>query len=293
MRPSPFITLPALALLAAVANALPRPALAQGPSADTARAPKVVERIPERWKADEGLIVGQVAGTWGFGVATFGGKGLTTGVAVKGARPSGNGLFRGVILFTGREGEVTLSGAYASMGGMEQRLPINRKVEAKREQITVLGLMHFMKQAGTREGYRVVAFDNRDETIDYLRRTYPQLMAGHESAQVILAPGEYQPMEKLVELRTAYATNEARQAKRQGRFWVAAPAGTIAEVNVTGDSVRVLRFLPPVTYHEPMMNSWDAQGVLTFSSMTHRWRVVNDRVEEVGPGPEARKNPGR
>jgi hypothetical protein len=141
--------------------------------------------------------------------------------------------------------------------------------------------MYFHKQAGTREGYRVLAFDNRDETMDYLRRTYPQLLAGHEGAEVVLAPGEYLPIEKLVELRTAVATNEARHAKREGQFWVAGSAGTIAEVKVAGDGVRVLRFLPPVTYHEPMLNSWDAQGVLTFASASQKWRVVNGAVESV------------
>lgn len=281
----------ALPLLAAAAFGHPVPALAQGPATDTnTLAPKVVERIPERWKDDEVLVVGQLAGTWGFGVATMGGKGLAAGVAVKGARPSGNGLFRGVVLFTRGAGQVTLSGAYASIGGVDRRLPIGRTFEANRGEITVLGLMYFREQTGTREGYRILAFDNRDETIDYLRRTYPQLLAGHDSARVVLAPGDYLPMEKLVELRTAVATNEARHAKRQGQFWVAGGAGTIAEVEVAGDSVRVLRFLPPVTYHEPVLNSWDAQGVLTFSSMTHRWRVVHDRVEALPAEREAQKS---
>jgi len=242
------------------------------------------QKLPERWD-DQGLVVGQIAGSWDFGVATMGGDGLTTGVAVKGGggRPAGNGLFRGFVLFTRREGEVTLSGAYASIGGMDQRLPIGRKFDAKKGQITVLGLMYFRKQADTREGYQILAFDNRDETIDYLRRTYPQLLAGHEGAQVVLAPGDYLPMEKLVELRTAVARNEARHAKREGQFWVAGSAGTIAEVKVAGDSVRVLRFLPPVTYHEPMLNSWDEQGTLTFASPSQKWRVVNGAVEDV-PG---------
>lgn len=247
----------------------------------TRLAPRMVERIPGHWDGEEALVVGQIAGTWEFGVATMGGKGITTGVAVKGARLSGNGLFRGVVLFTRGEGQATLSGAYASVGGQERRLPIRRNFQTKPGQITVLGLMYFLKQAGTPEGYRILAFDNRDEATDYLRRTYPQLMAGHDHAQVVLAPGDYLPMEKLVELRGSIATSEARRAKRDGRFWVAGSAGTIAEVNVAGDSVQVLRFLPPVTYHEPMLNAWDAQGTLTFSSMTHSWRVVNDKVMEL------------
>ena len=272
-------------LAAALLLAAATPALAQGPAA-------VVERIPERWKDDEGLVVGQLAGTWSFGVATMGGDGLESGVAVKGGggRPAGNGLFRGVVLYTRRGGESTLSGAYATVGGMDRILPIRRKLEAKPGHVTVLGLMSFQKDPGTREGYRIVAFDNRDETMDYLRRTYPQLLAGHDSTRVVLAPGDYQPKEKLVELRIAVAKHEARLAKRQGQFWVAGSAGTIAEVKVTGDSAQVLRFLPPVTYHEPMLNSWDAQGTLTFSSMTHRWRVVGGNVEQLPPpGTSARK----
>ena len=242
------------------------------------------QKLPKGWD-DEGLVVGQLAGTWDFGVATMGGDAVTAGVAVKGGggRPAGNGLFRGFVLFTRREGEVTLSGAFASVGSMDQRLPIRRKFEAKKGQITVLGLMYFRRQTDAREGYQILAFDNRDETMDYLRRTYPQLLAGHEGAQVVLAPGDYLPMEKLVELRTAVAKYEARQAKREGQFWVAGSAGTIAEVKVAGDSVRVLRFLPPVTYHEPMLSSWDEHGTLTFAAPTQKWRVVNGAVEDV-PG---------
>ena len=277
-----------LVLVAAASVGCTHNAYAQAPMDSTLFVSRVVEPIPDRWNDDDGLIVGQLAGTWDFGVATMGGKGLTTGVAVKGARPSGNGLFRGVILFTRGEGELTLSGAYASIGGMDQRLPIGRKVEAKPGQITVLGLMYFRKQPSARQGYEILAFDNRDETIDYLRRTYPQLLVGHENAPVVLAPGDYLPVEKLVELRTAVAWNEAMHAKRDGRFWVAGSAGTIAEVVVAGDSARVLRFLPPVTYHEPMMNSWDAQGTLTFSSATRRWRIVNGKVLEVSPERDGR-----
>ena len=275
----------ALAFLAAASVCRASTALAQGPMVDSTQpAPKADDGVPDRWNDEDGLVVGQLAGNWDFGVSTLGGRGLSAGVAVKGARLSGNGLFRGVVLFTRGEGEVTLSGAYMSIDGFDQRLPIGRKFQAKPGQITVLGLMYFRKQPAAREGYEIVAFDNHDETVDYLRRTYPQLLAGHESAPVVLAPGDYLPMEKLTELRTAIAENEARHAKRAGRFWVAGSAGTIAEVMVAGDSVRVLRFLPPVTYHEPMLSSWDAQGTLTFSSTTHRWRVVNDKVVALPPG---------
>lgn len=281
MRPLALRSLVAAFTLPALASVGVAPgAFAQAPM-DIAAGPMGAERIPERWKEGDALVVGQVAGTWQFGVATMGGKGLTTGVAVKGARPSGNGLFRGVILFTHREGEVTLSGAYASVGGQDQRLPIRRTFNATRGQVAVLGLLYFQKQAGTREGYQVLTFDNREETIDYLRRTYPQLVAERANAQFVLAPGDYLPMEKLVELRTSIAQTEARHAKRDGQFWVAGSAGTIARVKVTGDSVQVLGFLPPVTYHEPMLNSWDEQGVLTFSSATHRWRIVDDKVVEI------------
>lgn len=277
---------PALASFAILLALVSVAGAAQGPADPTAGASAVGERSPVRWNRTDALLVGQVAGTWAFGVATMGGKGLTSGVAVRGARPAGNGLFHGVVLFTHREGRVTLSGAYASVGGQDQRLPIGRTFEAKGGQIIVLGLMHFVKDAGTLESHRVVAFDNREETMDYLRRTYPDLLAGNETPQVVLAPGEYQPMEKLVELRIAIASAEARQAKRGGRFWVAGGAGTIAEVKVAGDSVQVLRFLPPVTYHEPVMNRWDAQGTLTFSSMTRRWTVSDGRVVELAASPD-------
>lgn len=240
------------------------------------------QTLPTRWN-EEALVVGQLAGTWGMGISTMGGEGIEAGVAVKGGggRPAGNGLFHGVVLFTRREGEVTLSGAYASVGGMDRQLPIRRKFDVKKGQIIVLGLMYFQPQPGTREGYRILVFDNRDETLDYLRRTHADRLAGHDGAALVLAPGDYLPTEKLVELRTAIAEKQARQAKRSGQFWVAGSAGTLAEVKVTGDSVRVLRFLPPVSYHEPMLNSWDAQGTLTFSSATKRWRVVNGAVEVV------------
>jgi hypothetical protein len=38
-----------------------------------------------------------------------------------------------------------------------------------------------------------------------------------------------------------------------------------------------------VTYHEPMLNSWDEQGTLTFAAPSQKWRVVNGAVEDV-PG---------
>ena len=275
-----------LALLILAAAAVP--ASAQGPATDTttlrASSPKVAERIPERWGADEALVVGQLAGTWDFGFATMGGENLRTSLGVKGGGGRvRDGLYRGVVLFTRDAGNVTFSSARVEIGSMFRHLAIDRKFATKPGQITVLGLMHFQKDASRREGYRLVAFDNTAETIDYLRRTYPQLLAAREAPAVELAPGDYLPMEKLVELRTAYAQREARQAKRQGQFWVAAPAGTIAEVKVAGESVQVLRFLAPVTYHEPMMNRWDADGTLTFSSTTHRWRVVDGTVEQLPP----------
>lgn len=247
------------------------------------RAQAPAEKVPARWAPDQGLVVGQLAGTWAMGLSTMGGKGVETGLAITGGRGGEAALVRGVTLFTRGEGNVSLNGAWVEVGGAEARFPIRRKLEAKAGQVTVLGLMFFQKDPSTREGYRIVAFDNRDETMDFLRRTWPALVAGHDSAAVVLAPGDYQPMTKLVELRTAYAQREARASKRQGQFWVAAPAGTIAEVAVAGDSVRVLRFLPPVTYHEPVTNAWDAAGTLTFASMTHRWRVVDGKVEGVGP----------
>ena len=271
-------TLAATLLLAAAA-----PARAQSPAADSTKdAPRTIEQIPDRWKDDDGLVIGQIGGTSDLGVSTWGGVGLT-GVAVNGGwRPlKGKGLFRGFVLFTRGEGQAELARVYAVRGATTMQLPMKREFSTRKGQITVLGLLYFRKTPGVENGYQLFAFDNRDETVDYLRRTYPQLLAGHDGAEVVLAPGKYLGMEKLVAFRTALATYEARHAKRQGQFWLATRAGTIAEVKVVGDSVQLLRFLPPVTYQEPLLNTWDAQGALTFSSGTHRWRVANGAVEEL------------
>lgn len=280
MRFAAHRTLAVTLLLAAAA-----PARAQGPAADSTKdAPRTIENIPDRWKDDDGLVVGQIGGTSDLGVSTWGGAGLT-GVAVNGGwRPlKGNGLFRGVVLFTRGEGVSKLARVYARRGTSTSQLPIEREFSVKKGQITVLGLLYFRKIPGEERGYQLFAFDNRDEAIDYLRRTYPQLLAGHDGAEVVLAPGKYLGMDRLVAFRTALAKDAARRAKRPGQFWLATRAGTIAEVKVAGDSVQVLRFLPPATYQEPLVNTWDAQGALTFSSMTHRWRVANGVVEELSP----------
>lgn len=228
---------------------------------------------------EEGLVVGQVAGMSAFGMATS--SEVPVALTVGRRPPGGGSVFRGYVLFKHKEGDVKLTDLFGTNGRGVVHLPIGREFAVRKGEITVVGLMYFLQSADDRKAFRVVSFDNREETLDYLRRTHPTLLAGHDSAAVVLAPGSYEPMERLVQLRTAIAQQEARRASRQGQFWVAGRAGTIAEVQVAGDSVHVLRFLPPATYQEPLRSIYDADGVLTFGSATQRWRVVNGAVEEI------------
>jgi hypothetical protein len=227
----------------------------------------------------QGLVVGQVAGMSAFGLATS--AAVPVALTVGRFPPTGGSVHRGYVLFKRGEGNHKLTDLFGTNGRVVVHLPIGREFAVRKGEITVLGLMYFLQNPDDKKAFRVVAFDNREETIDYLRRTHPAVIAGHDSAAVVLAPGNYLPMERLVQLRTAVARQEARRAKRQGQFWVAGRAGTLAEVQVTGDSVQVLRFLPPATYQEPLRNAYDAQGVLTFASQTQQWRVVNGAVEEI------------
>jgi hypothetical protein len=234
------------------------------------------QKFPDRWDGD-GLVVGQLVGTAEFGLATSSEKWAKLTV---GRRDAHGGMFNGLIVFKRGEGEHELKSIYSEVAKVS--LPIRRIFETKKGQITVLGLMVCVPSPENPKQYRIVAIDNTEETMDFMRRVHPTLLEGHEDAEVLQAPGEYLPKERLVKLRTNIARNQARRAKRQGRFWVAGIAGTLAEVSVTGDSVRVLRFLPPVTYQEPVMNAYDEEGVLTFSVYARQWRVVNGAVEEVG-----------
>ena len=241
-------------------------------AATTARAQK-----PPDWD-DEGLVVGQVAGTSAFGLATS--AEVPVALTVGRRAPTGGSVHRGYVLFKHREGDVELKDLFGTDGRAVVHLPIGREFAVQKGAITVVGLLYFVQKPEDRKAFRVIAFDNREETIDYLRRTHPDIVAGHDSAAVVLAPGTYLPMERLVQLRTAIARQEARRTKRQGGFWVAGHAGTLAEVTVTGDSVDVLRFLPPVTYEEPLVNSYDERGVLSFAARARVWRVVNGKVED-------------
>jgi hypothetical protein len=243
-------------------------------AASTARA----QKLPE-WD-DEGLVVGQIAGLSLFGLSTWS-NGTMAGVTVGNRRLGAGSLYSGCALFTRREGEHDLKSVYGVRSNGVLELPVGRKLAVSKGRITVFGLLYFFPNPQDRKAFRVVAFDNRDETIDFLRRTYPGVLAGHDSAAVVLAPGDYLPMERLVQLRTGIARSEALRTKRQGQFWVAGRAGTLAEVKVAGDSVEVLRHIPPVTYQEPLMTTYDEQGVLTFATPTQRWRVVNGAVEVV------------
>jgi hypothetical protein len=235
------------------------------------------QKIPEKWDRD-GLVVGQIAGTHQFGLTI--GSEKWTKVRVGRRNPDG-GVFHGLILFKRGEGEHELASIYSDVGGSGTVVPIGRKFETTRGQITVLGLMACIPNPENKKQYRIITFDNTDETLDFIRRTYPEVLEGHEGATVVRAPGDYLPKERLVILRTGIARVTARKTGRQGQFWVAGIAGTIAEVNVKGDSVKVLRFIPPVTYREPVFNTYDEQGTLTFSAYGQKWRVVNGVVEEL------------
>jgi hypothetical protein len=235
------------------------------------------QKVPEKW-GNDGLVVGQIAGTAQFGLSI--GSEKWTKVRVGRRNPDG-GVFRGLILFKRGEGEHELASIYSDVAGRGVAIPIGRKFEATKGQITVLGLMACIPNPENKKQYKIITFDNTDETLDFIRRTYPEVLEGHEGATVVRAPGDYLPKERLVLLRTGIARVQARKTGRQGQFWAAGIAGTIAEVHVKGDSVKVLRFVPPVTYQEPVFNTYDDQGTLTFSAYARKWRVVNGAVEEV------------
>lgn len=235
----------------------------------------VAQKFPERWDKD-GLVVGQLAGTSDFLLTADWERWAKLTV---GHRDADGGIFSGMIVFKRGEGEYELKAVHSRAANI--RLPLDRIFETKKRQITVLGLMVLAKTPGHATQFRVFMFENTDETMDFIRREYPELLEGHEDAEIIQAPGRYLPKERLEAFRKALAKAQAKRQNRQGRFWVAARAGTIAEVNVAGDSVNVLRFLPPVTYQEPLTNSYDEQGVLTFGTPSRQWRVVNGAVEEI------------
>ncbi len=242
-----------------------------------AASPAAAQKAPD-WD-EEGLVVGQVAGMSAFGMATS--SEVPVALTVGRRPPAGGSVFRGYVVFKHKEGDVKLTDLFGTNGRGVLHLPIGREFNVRRGEITVLGLMYFLPSLEDRKKFRVVAFDNREETMDYLRRTHPTVLAGHDSAAVVLAPGQYEPMERLVQLRAAVARQEALRTKRQGQFWVAGRAGTLAEVQVTGDSVNVLRFLPPATYEEPVVNRYDEQGAFTFVARARTWRIVNGVVEDV------------
>ena len=238
------------------------------------------QKLPEEW-SDDGLVVGQIVGSSEIGFSTAGNRKMKVTIGRRGREADG-GVFRGVILFKRDEGEHELRSLLDEIGTSWTALPIGRKFETKKGQITVLGLMLCVPSREKKGEFRLVAFDNTDETLDYLRRVHPTLLGGHESAPVVLAPGvAYQPKEKLVAIRTSVARSAARRSKRQGQFWVAGRVGTIAEVNVSGDSVEVLRFLPPVTYQEPLQTGYEADGALIMNTYSNKWRVAKGVVEEI------------
>jgi len=234
------------------------------------RAQDIPDKLPVKWDG-QGLVVGQIVGGWEVGLSTAGGY---TKPRVGRKEPDG-GIYRGLILFKRGEGEHELK----DLHNLGFTFPIGRKFETKRGEITMLGMMIVIPNAQDRKQYRIAVIDNTDEIMDFLRRTYPAVLAGREDAKVVLAPANYLPSTRVTALRTRVAQIEARRTKRQGRFWVAGIAGTIAEVSVAGDSVRVLRFLPPVTYEEPIVNSYDEKGVLTFAALRSKWRVANGVAE--------------
>ena len=242
-----------------------------------ARAQSLPDKLPVDWN-DEGLVVGQIVGGWAIGLSTAGDY---TKPKVGRKEPDG-GIYRGLILFKRGEGEHELK----DLHNLGFTFPIGRKFAVKKGEITMLGMMTVLpdRQDPTRKKYSLAVVDNTEEIMDFLRRTYPAVLAGHENAKVVLAPANWVPSTRVAAIRNRIAVNEARRTKRQGQFWVAGIAGTIAEVSVTGDSVRVLRFLPPVTYEEPITYSYDEKGVLTFAALGSKWRVVNNVVEPLTDG---------
>ena len=235
----------------------------------------LAQKFPERWDKD-GLVVGQIIGTADFLLTPDWERWAKLTV---GLRDANGGIFRGLIVFKRGEGEHELKSIHSRAANIT--FPIDRIFETKKGQITVLGLMALAKTPGHATQFRVITFENTEETLDFIRREYPELLAGHEDAEIVQAPGRYLPKDRLEAFRKVIAKSAAKKQKRQGRFWIAGRAGTIAEVNVAGDSVNVLRFLPPVTYQEPITTSYDEQGMLTFGVTSRQWRVVNGAVEEI------------
>src|SRR5688500_8269286 len=95
------------------------------------------QKVPEKW-GNDGLVVGQIAGTAQFGLSI--GSEKWTKLRVGRRNPDG-GVFRGLILFKRGEGEHELASIYSDVGGRGVAIPIGRKFEATKGQITVLGLM--------------------------------------------------------------------------------------------------------------------------------------------------------
>src|SRR5689334_13960942 len=161
-----------------------------------AASPLAAQKVPD-WD-EEGLVVGQVAGVSAFGLSTA--AEVPVALTVGRRAPTGGSVHRGYVAFRHEEGDVKLTDLFGTNGRAVVHLPIGRQFAVQKGTITVVGLMYFLQKPEDRKAFRVVAFDNRDETIDYLRRVHPALIAGHDSAAVVLAPGDYLAMEKLVKL---------------------------------------------------------------------------------------------
>ena len=234
------------------------------------------QKFPDKW--NEGLVIGQIINTTPYGLITDIEDFTKIGV---GRRDADGGVSYGLVAFRAKEGMHELKNIYNA----RVEIPVNRKFEARKGHITVLGLMALMPNPENREQFRVVQFENTEETLDFVRRTHPGLLAGHEDATILPGPGPYLSKDRLVAVRRNVARIEARKSKKQGQFWVAGMAGTIAEVDVAGDSIRVLRFLPPVTYQEPLISKWEGDGTLHFGTYDRFWKVVDGKVE-VAPAPK-------
>ena len=154
-------------------------------------------------------------------------------------------------------------------------LKLNRPFSCGEGDIVFLGLAYYGPSGP-------ILFENSDESIAYLRKWFPQTLVGMESARLVRAPGKYLPYEKLQDLRKQLAAQRAFHLKRQGRFYVAANAGTLAEIEVSGSQVRVLQLLPPATYQDIAFNEYDETGSLQFSGIgTPKYRVVKGTVEQL------------
>jgi hypothetical protein len=238
------------------------------------------KEIPLEWQ-DQGLVIGELANGASIGFMNLD----HMDIAIDSHTPSG-GIFNSVVMFKRQPGEHMFSDIFVTgYAGPNMRrmtsIPIKRKFTTKANEITYLGMMFFMQEPTDKKKFRILIFDNRDEILPYMVKNYPDLMKGRESAPINRGEGPYLSKENLMEFRHELAKHQALKNKRQGKFFVAAPAGTLAEVEVKGTDVKVLRLLPPVTFMDIHFNQYDEQGNLSFKGVGPKlFKVINGEVQE-------------